>query len=61
LDFVKYGEKSLGVTADQDLSISAIQQHGLHSAGFGSFYLCRQERRVQHFHEVLNDYMSLAR
>jgi phenylpropionate dioxygenase-like ring-hydroxylating dioxygenase large terminal subunit len=61
LDFVKYGEKSLGRTADQDLSIGAIQQLGLRSAGFGNFYLCRQERRVQHFHEVLNDYMSMAR
>jgi phenylpropionate dioxygenase-like ring-hydroxylating dioxygenase large terminal subunit len=61
LDFVKYGEKSLGITADQDLSIGAIQQSGLRSAGFGSFYLCHQERRVQHFHEVLNDYMSSSR
>jgi hypothetical protein len=61
LDFVKYGEKSLGRTADQDLSIGAIQQLGLRSAGFGSFYLCHQERRVQHFHEVLNDYMSMSR
>jgi len=61
LDFVRYGEKSLGRTADQDLSIGAIQQLGLHSAGFENFYLCRQERRVQHFHEVLNDYMSMAR
>ena len=61
LDFVKYGEKSLGRTADQDLSIGAIQQLGLGSAGFGSFYLCHQERRVQHFHEVLNDYMSMSR
>ena len=61
LDFVRYGQKSLGRTADQDLSIGAIQQLGLHSAGFENFYLCRQERRVQHFHEVLNDYMSMAR
>jgi phenylpropionate dioxygenase-like ring-hydroxylating dioxygenase large terminal subunit len=60
LDFVKYGEKSLGRTADQDLSIGRIQQLGLHSSGFGRFYLCHQERRVQHFHEVLNDYLSAA-
>jgi hypothetical protein len=51
----------LGRTADQDLSIGAIQQMGLHSAGFGRFHLAHQERRVQHFHEVLNDYMSTAR
>jgi phenylpropionate dioxygenase-like ring-hydroxylating dioxygenase large terminal subunit len=60
LEIVKHGEKSLGRTADQDLSIGAIQQLGLHSAGFRGFYLCHQERRVQHFHEVLNDYMATA-
>ena len=53
-----YGEKSLGVTADQDLSIAASQQAGLPSAGFRQFYLCHQERRVQRFHEVLNDYVA---
>lgn len=58
LEVVKYGEKSLGVTADQDLSISAAQQKGLHSAGVRGFYLCHQERRVQRFHEVLNDYVA---
>jgi phenylpropionate dioxygenase-like ring-hydroxylating dioxygenase large terminal subunit len=61
LEIVNYGERSLGRTADQDLSIAAVQQVGLRSAGFTSFYLCHQERRVQRFHEVLNDYMSVAR
>ena len=58
LEVVRYGEKSLGVTADQDLSIAAAQQAGLPSAGFRQFYLCHQERRVQRFHEVLNDYVA---
>jgi hypothetical protein len=58
LEVVKYGEKSLGRTADQDLSIAAQQQAGLHSAGFKPFYLAHQERRVQNFHERLNDYMA---
>jgi hypothetical protein len=58
---LKYGDKSLGRTADQDLSIGAIQQLGLRSAGFRSFYLSYQERRVQHFHEVLNDYLASVR
>ncbi|GIX31249.1 MAG: hypothetical protein KatS3mg124_1721 [Porticoccaceae bacterium] len=53
-----YGEKSLGTTADEDLSIAKMQQEGLHSAGYQGFYLAHQERRVQHFHEVLNDYMA---
>jgi phenylpropionate dioxygenase-like ring-hydroxylating dioxygenase large terminal subunit len=58
LEVVKYGQKTLGTTADQDLSVAALQQAGLHSSGFKTFYLCRQERRVQHFHEVLNDYVG---
>jgi phenylpropionate dioxygenase-like ring-hydroxylating dioxygenase large terminal subunit len=58
MDFVMYGEKSLGTTADEDLSIAKMQQEGLQSAGFQNFYMPDQERRVQHFHEVLNDYMA---
>jgi phenylpropionate dioxygenase-like ring-hydroxylating dioxygenase large terminal subunit len=61
LEFVKYGQKSLGRTADQDLSVGALQQLGLQSAGFREFHLCHQERRVQHFHEVLNEYLAAAR
>jgi hypothetical protein len=58
LETIVYGEKTLGTTSDQDISIAAVQQAGLHSKGFGHFYLCHQERRVQRFHEVLNDYMA---
>ena len=58
LEEIEFGEKSLGVTADQDLSITQVQQRGLNSAGFQGFYLSHQERRVQRFHEVLNDYMN---
>ena len=61
LEIVRYGERSLGRTADQDLSIAAIQQLGLNSAGFHEFYLCHQERRVQRFHEVLDDYLAQPR
>lgn len=53
-----WGEKSLGRTADEDLSIAKAQQEGLASSGYQGFYLCNQERRVQRFHEVLNDYMA---
>jgi len=60
LEVIVYGEKTLGTTSDQDLSIASVQQAGLHSAGFKNFYLSHQERRVQRFHEVLNDYMTRA-
>ncbi|GAB3114076.1 aromatic ring-hydroxylating oxygenase subunit alpha [Pseudomaricurvus hydrocarbonicus] len=55
-----YGEKSLGRTADEDLSIAKMQQEGLSSSGFQGFNMAHQERRVQRFHEVLNDYMNKA-
>jgi len=57
-EYIRYGEKTLGTTADQDLSIGNAQQRGLASAGFQGYYLPHQERRVQRFHEVLNDYMK---
>lgn len=57
-EHVRYGEKSLGTTADQDLSIAEMQQKGLASAGYQGFWMPRQERRVQAFHETLNDLMS---
>ena len=58
LELIVVGEKSLGRTADQDLSVAASQQRALRSAGFRPFYLSRQERRVQRFHEVLDDYLG---
>lgn len=57
-EFVEYGSKTLGTTTDQDLSIAAVQQQGLKSAAMGDFYLAHQERRVQRFHETLNDYVD---
>ncbi len=57
-EHVRYGEKSLGTTADQDLSIAEMQQSGLASAGYQGYWLPEQERRVQAFHEQLNDMMK---
>ena len=55
---IAYGEKTLGTTADQDLSIAEMQQKGLGSAGFQGYWMPNQERRVQAFHEHLNDLMG---
>ena len=52
---VIYGEKSLGYVADQDMSVVTGQQIGLHSRGYKGGMLTKQERRVQYFHELLND------
>ncbi len=57
-EYIRYGEKTLGTTADQDLSVGNAQQRGLTSSGYQGFYMPHQERRVQHFHEVLNDMMD---
>ena len=56
-EHIQYGEKTLGTTADQDLSIAEMQQKGLASAGFQGYWMPNQERRVQAFHEHLNDLM----
>ena len=54
----RYGDESLGRTNDQDLSIAENQQQGLASAGFRGANLMKQECRLQHFHETLNDYVE---
>jgi phenylpropionate dioxygenase-like ring-hydroxylating dioxygenase large terminal subunit len=51
-----YGDGvSVGFVADQDLSIGTTQQQGLNSRGFKGCHLSGQEKRVQRFHELLND------
>jgi phenylpropionate dioxygenase-like ring-hydroxylating dioxygenase large terminal subunit len=53
-----YGDGvSLGFVADQDLSIGTSQQQGLNSRGFKGCILTYQEKRVQRFHELLDDYV----
>jgi phenylpropionate dioxygenase-like ring-hydroxylating dioxygenase large terminal subunit len=55
----RYGDGvSLGYVADQDLSIGTSQQQGLNSRGFKGCILTQQEKRVQRFHELLNDYVE---
>lgn len=52
----RYGDGvSVGYVADQDLSIGTSQQQGLNSRGFKGCILTNQEKRVQRFHEMLND------
>jgi len=53
-----YGEKSLGLTIDQDSAIFVEQQLGLRSRGFKGVYLSGQESRVRRFHEVIDDYIE---
>lgn len=48
---------SLGFVADQDLSIATNQQLGLNSRGYTGAILTYQEKRVQRFHELLDDHV----
>ncbi len=53
-----YGDgQSVGYVADQDLSIGTSQQQGLNSRGFKGCLLTYQEKRVQRFHELLDDHV----
>lgn len=54
-EVVVYGEASLGYVADQDMSVAVGQQQGLHSLGYKGGIISGQEKRIQRFHEMLND------
>lgn len=52
---IKHGDGTLGFVADQDLSVAESQQLGLRSRGYVGSLLSGQEKRIQRFHELLND------
>jgi phenylpropionate dioxygenase-like ring-hydroxylating dioxygenase large terminal subunit len=54
-DSFVHGDKSTGAVADQDLSVAVSQQQGVHSKGYTGGLLTGQEKRIQRFHELLND------
>ncbi len=53
-----HGEHTVGAVADQDLSVAVSQQQGIHSKGYTGGLLTGQEKRIQRFHELLNDIMQ---
>jgi phenylpropionate dioxygenase-like ring-hydroxylating dioxygenase large terminal subunit len=55
---LKHGDGTLGAVADQDLSIVESQQLGLNSKGFAGCTLTGQEKRIQRFHELLDDTLN---
>ncbi|MBL4613049.1 MAG: aromatic ring-hydroxylating dioxygenase subunit alpha [Emcibacter sp.] len=58
-DWRTYPDQTLGEVADQDLSVILGQQKGLHSRGYTGGVLTHQEKRVQRFHELLNDTVNI--
>jgi hypothetical protein len=54
----KLGEMFLGGGIDQDASVFVTQQRGFNSRGYRGAYLSHQERRVQYYHQVLDEYLE---
>jgi phenylpropionate dioxygenase-like ring-hydroxylating dioxygenase large terminal subunit len=51
-------EARLHLALQQDGWAAPPQQHGLHSRGFQGLHLAHQERRIRHFHHVLDGYLE---
>ena len=49
------GEKTLGITIDQDIFYLGGMQAGMHSAGFERAVLNKDEVRIQHFHDWVDE------
>lgn len=52
------GEKSMGLTIDQDLTVFPGQQLAMRSRGYQGSYLAGQESRTQRLHELVDDYIE---
>jgi phenylpropionate dioxygenase-like ring-hydroxylating dioxygenase large terminal subunit len=55
------GERSMGLTIDQDLTIFPTQQQGMRSRAYKGSYLAGQESRVSRLHELVDDYIAARR
>jgi hypothetical protein len=60
-EFFMPGEKSMGLTIDQDMSIFPAQQLAMHSRAYTGSYLSGQESRTMRLHELVDDYISGCR
>jgi phenylpropionate dioxygenase-like ring-hydroxylating dioxygenase large terminal subunit len=58
VDLIEYGDKSMGIIADQDIGITAGQQIGLRSRGYRGSNLADQEARVARLHQVIDEYIA---
>ena len=57
-EIIDYGDKSIGLGMDQDMSITTGQQLGFRSRGFTGVYLSGQEARIRRYHEVIDEYLQ---
>jgi len=57
----RYGdgtEQKIHLALQQDAAAAPPVQAGMRSAGYTGLYLAHQERRIRHFHQVLEDYVG---
>ncbi len=52
------GKKSMTATIDQDIYYLNDMQAGMHSRGFDKAILSKDEKRVQHFHDWVDNWLS---
>lgn len=57
-EYVRYGEKSLGVILDGDAWVMAGQQQAMRSRGYRGAILANQERRVAQYHAMIDRYIA---
>ena len=53
------GEKTMGITVDQDVHFIRDVQNGMHSRGFKAQLLNSDEERIQHYHDWYDAIMGL--
>ena len=52
------GERSMGLTIDQDMTIFPAQQMGMRSRGYKGSYLAGQENRISRLHSLVDEYIA---
>ena len=52
------GERTMGLTIDQDMAIFPAQQLAMRSRGYQGSYLASQESRVSRLHELIDDHIE---
>ncbi len=60
-EVLDYGDRSIGLGMDQDMSITTGQQLGFRSRGFEGVYLSGQEARIRRYHELIDEYIQGVR
>ncbi len=53
----KHGDKSIGLVLDQDAANLPGVQAGMHSKGYKGLWIGKQELRIRHFHDVIDQYL----